>query len=87
MFNEQHGQGRRRFAASGLIAALPRPGGAGGNPLPWGDLVRAVPWLLIVFIGMAAKWSVTEITGLLALLVGCSALPGGGTTDTSGVRG
>ncbi|RSM37954.1 hypothetical protein DMA12_35015 [Amycolatopsis balhimycina DSM 5908] len=87
MLNEQHGQGGRRFTASGLIAALPRPGGSVGSPLPWGDLVRAVPWLLIVFIGMIAKWSVTEITGLLGLLVGCSALPGGGATDTSGLRG
>jgi hypothetical protein len=83
VLNEQRGPGCHRFAASGLIAALPRPGGYAWSPIPWGDLVRAVPWLLIVFIGMIAKWSVTEITGLLALLVGCSALPGGRAAESS----
>ncbi|MEU0796563.1 hypothetical protein ABZ342_41415 [Amycolatopsis sp. NPDC005961] len=86
MLNEQRGEVGRRVTAPALIAALPRPGGAVGSPLPWGDLVRAVPWLLIVFIGMIAKWSVTEITGLLALLLGCSTLPGSGPSESSGLR-
>lgn len=66
----------RRFTVPSFIAALPKPG-AGRESSPWRDFVRAIPWLLIVFIGMAAHWSVTEITGLIALLIGCTALPQG----------
>jgi hypothetical protein len=72
----------RRFTLPSFISALPQPGGA-GEPSPWRDLVRAIPWLLIVFIGMAAHWSVTEITGLIALLIGCAALPPAGGAAAS----
>ncbi|VVJ22635.1 Uncharacterised protein [Amycolatopsis camponoti] len=76
----------RRFTLPGFIAALPTPGG-GSEPSPWRDIVRAIPWLLIVFIGMIARWSVTEITGLIALLIGYTALPQGGASSTAAAHG
>jgi hypothetical protein len=75
----------RRFTLPSFISALPQPGSA-GEPSPWRDLVRAIPWLLIVFIGMAAHWSVTEITGLIALLIGCAALPPAGGAAAASPR-
>ncbi|GAA1983120.1 hypothetical protein [Amycolatopsis minnesotensis] len=65
----------RRFTISSFIAALPRPGEGEHPPSAWNDLVYALPWLFVVFIGWSAHWTSVEITGLIAILISAAARP------------
>jgi hypothetical protein len=75
MFPATGGSPSRRFIEPHFIATLPQPGAGPDWPAAWKDLVRALPWLLVVFIGWAAHWSVEEIATLLALIFGSRNVP------------
>jgi len=75
MFPVMGGSPSRRFDDPRFITVLPQPGSDPDWPGTWKQLVQALPWLLVVFIGWAAHWSVEQIATLLALLLGSHALP------------